>query len=449
MIIVPSVYAAANALEALNLKTTLGAAWAVFLSTTLGVFYLTSVETWFQAELPGWMAESDLLNPIQLQLVLAVAYVLLARSKWTILIVPALLHTSFRNPHFHAARTFSLLDQTLRAHNWTILDRSWSNTGYISVLENVDLQYRALRCDHSLLGGEWQITEARRAEGWTVNEPIFAVFDMLEAVRLIEMEPMIPDREAHALIIGLGIGTAPKAFFEHGIESVVLELDPVVEQYARKHFGLPREQRVEIADAVQWVSRTPKLQRFNYIIHDVFTGGAEPLALFTEKFLSNLRALLEVDGVIALNYAGTLNALLTTRALNTIYKVFDGQCRLFRESPAEDKSIVSSAATDDDFSNIVVFCRNSPGPITFRNPIEADFLGSWSRRQHLLPKPESEIQFPRHRQGVAGEAQRSESHPQVLKAGEEKSWLKQQAESAKRHWHVMRREIPDAVWELW
>lgn len=40
--------------------------------------------------------------------------------------------------------------------------------------------------------------------------------------------------------------------------------------------------------------------RYDYIIHDVFTGGAEPLELFTMEFLEGLYELLKPGGAIAI-----------------------------------------------------------------------------------------------------------------------------------------------------
>lgn len=77
-------------------------------------------------------------------------------------------------------------NMVLEPHGWKILERGEGVTGYVSVLENTALDYRLLRCDHSLLGGEWLLTEQRRLrEGWTNEEPVFGVFEMLEAVRLV------------------------------------------------------------------------------------------------------------------------------------------------------------------------------------------------------------------------------------------------------------------------
>ncbi|KAK3715139.1 hypothetical protein LTR37_007349 [Vermiconidia calcicola] len=377
-----------------------------------------------------------------MQLLTASTLVYLAPSRLSLLALPALLHGFFANPHFDSANTLDVLNGALLEHNWTMLDRQWSNTGYISVLESLDMQYRVMRCDHSLLGGEWLLTEQRRQqEGWKVDEPIYSVFEMLEAVRLVEVEPPIVDAEAQALVVGLGVGTLPKAFVAHGINTTIVELDPAVHDYATKYFGLPANHTAVIRDAVSWVDETASegKDKYDYVIHDVFTGGAEPLALFTVTFLRNLRALLKPHGVVALNYAGDLTMPLTNRVLNTIEAVFDGQCRIFRDTPPIPDMAEEKAAINEDFTNIIVFCRNTDGPITFRKPTKADFLGSKSREHYMLPDPAHGLPFP-------------PSHSmdkQVLKQGDEHQWSGQQAESAIKHWYVMRKVIPDAVWELW
>jgi hypothetical protein len=300
-----------------------------------------------------------------------------------------------------------------------------------------------MRCDHSLLGGEWLLTDERRKEGWVVDEPIYSVFEMLEAVRLIEHEHTIPDEEAQALIIGLGIGTAPKAFLTHGIDTTVVELDPVVHEYATTYFNLPSNHTAILRNAVSWAAEASQngTTKYDYIIHDVFTGGAEPLPLFTEQILRNLRSLLKPYGSIALNYAGNVHFPLTAKVLNTVDLVFNGQCKIFRDTPPEGEK----AETNDDFTNIIIFCRNTPGPIRFRNPTKADLLGSKSREQYMLPKPSLEIPFPL--EGAADRRQRLQS--EALQAGDEGQWSRQQADSAIKHWYVMRSVMPDAVWELW
>lgn len=103
-------------------------------------------------------------------------------------------------------------------------------------------------------------------------------------------------------ISGLGTGSAPKSFIKHGINTTIVELDPVVHEYATKYFELPTNHTAYISDAVPWVADISKAQpeSFDFIVHDVFTGGAEPTALFTLEFLQGLHKLLKEDGSIAI-----------------------------------------------------------------------------------------------------------------------------------------------------
>jgi spermidine synthase len=88
----------------------------------------------------------------------------------------------------------------------------------------------------------------------------------------------------------------------HGINTTIVEIDPVVLEYAVKYFGLSPNHHAVIADAVHYAAEVANdtTQRYDYIIHDVFTGGAEPIALFTDEFLRDLHAALKPDGVIAI-----------------------------------------------------------------------------------------------------------------------------------------------------
>lgn len=101
---------------------------------------------------------------------------------------------------------------------------------------------------------------------------------------------------------GLGIGTTPSALIAHGIDTTIVEIDPLVYDYAVKYFGLPANHTAAIEDAVSYTARTAEEspEKFDYIIHDVFTGGAEPIPLFTLEFLQSLHALLKPNGVVAI-----------------------------------------------------------------------------------------------------------------------------------------------------
>lgn len=99
---------------------------------------------------------------------------------------------------------------------------------------------------------------------------------------------------------GLGVGTTPAALITHGIDTTVVEIDPVVYEFATKYFTLPKNFTPELRDAVEYVKDAKNTgSKFDYIVHDVFTGGVEPVDLFTLEFMHGLHDLLADDGVIA------------------------------------------------------------------------------------------------------------------------------------------------------
>lgn len=144
----------------------------------------TSGKTLLQSRL-GW------------QIQLAASYALIVPSKLLFYAIPALLHTAVFNTHVQSSWATQSLNSTLAGQGYKLIARQDSITGYISVLESVEEHYRVLRCDHSLLGGEW-LTHPDGGD-IIVSEPIYAIFAMLEAVRLIEVPVSVPDSEAQAL----------------------------------------------------------------------------------------------------------------------------------------------------------------------------------------------------------------------------------------------------------
>ena len=89
----------------------------------------------------------------------------------------------------------------------------------------------------------------------------------------------------------------------HGINTTVIELDPIVYKFATKYFGFPSSHNVIVQDAITFVENSKAIEEdrrtYDYIVHDVFTGGAEPIELFTQEFLQGLSDMLNADGVIA------------------------------------------------------------------------------------------------------------------------------------------------------
>lgn len=87
----------------------------------------------------------------------------------------------------------------------------------------------------------------------------------------------------------------------HGIDTTVVEIDPVVHEFASKYFAFPANHTAVIDNAVTYTASLAETgPQFDYIVHDVFTGGAEPVDLFTLEFLQGLNTLLRPGGVIAI-----------------------------------------------------------------------------------------------------------------------------------------------------
>ena len=104
--------------------------------------------------------------------------------------IPGMIHSGYYNPGCTEAAGMRYLNATLAPQNYTVLARAESLTGYISVIENTFERYKVMRCDHSLLGGEWLMPPPgleHLANG--EKETIYPVFVMLEAVRLIRPGP--------------------------------------------------------------------------------------------------------------------------------------------------------------------------------------------------------------------------------------------------------------------
>jgi hypothetical protein len=91
---------------------------------------------------------------------------------------------------------------------------------------------------------------------------------------------------------------------------------------------------------------------------------------------------------------------------------------------------------------MVIFCTKQQRPadgIAFRFPTERDLLNSPSRNAFLMPQHEvREADFV-----VGAEAEG------ILRRNETERLVKWHEMSALGHWTVMRKVLPEAVWEAW
>ena len=189
-----------------------------FCKTLLGTLLLTSIlyyslarlESYMETRLPTFimlnLGTPAVFSRFGIQTVTAIVYTQIGapfeRSKLIFTAILPLLHLITMCPHVPLPYNTNVLNGTLRAEGYSLVARQESLTGYISVLDNVNEGYRVMRCDHSLLGGEY----LRKPRGSQCNEPVYTIFLTLEAVRLLqtkalESQVLATDQDKNALVM--------------------------------------------------------------------------------------------------------------------------------------------------------------------------------------------------------------------------------------------------------
>ncbi|GAA5876242.1 hypothetical protein JCM16303_007067 [Sporobolomyces ruberrimus] len=358
-----------------------------------------------------------------------------------------------------------------------ILASKKSLTGYISVGEQevpgpngaTGYRFRYLRADHSLLGGLWtgvSEMELRRSGSRVTEEEIvkraesiYSTFIVQELVRLVETPEDLP-RQAReqGLVIGLGAGLIARTLDQHGVNLTICEIDPTVYEYARQYFAVAEPAEVVLRDAERWlVQGGGQGKLFDYIVHDVFTGGQVPSSLFTVEFWSIIRQRLHHSGVLAVNFAGTLSSSASRLVLSTLLYSFP-HCRAFEDSPSSS-STNSTVGNEDTLKNLVVFCSPSWfNPIEFRNPLPKDYLPypSPQIRKKVFDDYAS-LEIPLDRFELVKEDEEGGKTKDARKLREE--WIltdkkskrldKAQVAGTREHWRAMEKVLPRETWASW
>ncbi|GAA5987962.1 hypothetical protein JCM10908_007291 [Rhodotorula pacifica] len=341
-----------------------------------------------------------------------------------------------------------------------------SVTGWISVGEydlpsqQGNLTMRYLRADHSLLGGLWigpsraelaaaSIPHHAVEEEEVVRraESIYSTFILQELVRLVVRPPDLPTKAPEqGLIIGLGAGLSARALYQHSINLTIVEIDEAVYDLARAYFGVADVPAGEVVleDAVTWAARTEPNGRYDYIVHDVFTGGAVPAGLFAEPFLQDLYRLLHPSGVVAVNFAGDLSSVSSLRILTTLHRVFP-RCRAFSDGPAAD-----TGTSDKTFRNMVMLCTKEwLVDLELREPTVDDYLAFPSprvREQVFSTFRSREVDLSAFRRKAAS----TEGDKWVIKDKRDVRRVeREQLDEVGVHWKVMQTVLPLHVWARW
>lgn len=273
-----------------------------------------------------------------------------------------------------------------------------------------------MTADMSVLGG-------RHTCPGCEPDSIFAQFYIHEAVRLAG-KGSDGGRNGRTLCIGLGVGIVADAMRKLGCVVDAVELDAVVAKFASRYFELGGT-RVIVQDGIRYLQKADE-GVYDFVVHDVFTGGAVPVQLYTMDVWKNVRKVLKDDGVLAVNFVGALDkdsaaAGAVALICDRLFKVF-GHVRMF------------SDGLDARTHNIVFFASPVEDGVKFRKPIERDFMGSGMRRTAL----EEFEKFEVSREDLGGRLQNVEGSDWLLHMGQ---W-----NTSRSHVHLMKKLHTAQLW---
>jgi hypothetical protein len=253
--------------------------------------------------------------------------------------------------------------------NLTIYARAESITGFVSVVETTSAYGKILlmKCDHSILGGQY--LEYQR-------DSIFGVFYCMDFVRFVKTDIRHHQR---ALVIGLGIGVSAKTLIDSGIDVDVVEIDPVLYSYAQLYFDMPKPKKAYLQDARKFMENHSS-PVYDYILHDIFSGGIVSPSLFSVEALVLAKRLLLPNGVLVVNFVGKIDSLASKSVTATLQTVFKNVLSI-----PEDENVV-------EVQNILYFASNHGDAIEFDFNQDTSFTDSTTYR-HTLTKFQTQAKF--------------------------------------------------------
>ncbi|MCF8033416.1 MAG: fused MFS/spermidine synthase [Desulfarculaceae bacterium] len=136
-----------------------------------------------------------------------------------------------------------------------------------------------------------------------------------------------------ALVLGLGCGVIATQLERRGLDTTVVELEPAVEEAARKYFMLPSDVKVIIEDGRAWLNYHK--EKFDLVFLDTFAGENMPWYLFTKQALEKIKGILTPEGRLIVNSVTHMNGESPGLAMieTGLLQVF-GEAKVFVEKRA-------------------------------------------------------------------------------------------------------------------
>lgn len=243
--------------------------------------------------------------------------------------------------------------------HYKILFGAESVYGRIRVVDDSRRNFRWMLADSSTISGMEKTT------GKTV----------LAYQKVVLKLPYFRPEAKDALLIGLGGGHLVKELVDRGIQTDVIEIDPVVVEAAKTFFGFRPAGQLWIGDARYQVRQLKG--RYDFIIHDCFTGGSEPVHLLSREMLEELRNRLKQGGVLALNLVGFVSG----RRSEAVVAVYRTLRAVFPHT------LVLVAEPRENFNDIVFFA--SELPLVIDSPLGGYQALQWFS-EHRFPLPKGD-----------------------------------------------------------
>lgn len=172
--------------------------------------------------------------------------------------------------------------------------------------------------------------------------------DKITYINFLSTLPFIrktPDETSRSsLVIGLGAGQLPMLLGKAGLNVETVEIDPVIDAMARKHFGFDHEKdSVHFVDGRSYLSQNAS--NYYYIFIDAFNSDQIAWHLLSREALATAQSRLKNYGLLAINITSIASGKDIASLQATLRAVFP-YVRVFDENTGSElTSIIFLAST--------------------------------------------------------------------------------------------------------
>ena len=192
----------------------------------------------------------------------------------------------------------------------------------------------------------------------------------------------LQQRVDRALVIGMGAGIVPDWYSRRGVMTDVVDIDPMVFEFAERYFDSHPNGELITSDARHFL-QTSKRQ-YDVMVLDVFNGDTTPAHLLSLEAVELMQARLSDTGLLALNLFGDVerNTFMTASVIRTLREIFD-QVEIY---PTSDP------ARTDGVTNLAVMAYQGQPRVLDFDPVASEqvhpmvsgeILANLGRQYHL------------------------------------------------------------------